>query len=196
MCVIYRFYHLCGHTHRIITFPCRHTLFALKMYPSLEDGILSPPPVSSPAYHRPICVFDTVDSTEEVRLFPTLCARCEQVCVISEWLNRTPGGRFEVIRAWNKKHRLEVRTKGMFESEIAIPKCFDHERDTESDATAAEAYRAAVEDQQSSTTLIDSPSRLYGNMSDSSLQQRIEALKFRVRERLAELMKGSEGGRR
>jgi hypothetical protein len=166
------------------------------MYPSLEDGNLSPLPVSGPAYHWPICVFDTVDSTEDVRLFPTLCAKCEQVGVISEWLNRTPGGRFEVIRAWNKKHRLEVRTKGMFESEIAIPKCFDHERDTESDATAAESYRAAVEDQQSSTTLIDSPPRLYGNMSGSSLQQRIEALKFRVRERLAELMKGSKVGGR
>lgn len=196
MCVTYRFYHLCGHTHRITTFPCRYTPFALKMYPSLEDGILSPLPVSGPAHHRPICVFDAVDSTEEVRLFPTLCAKCEQVGVISEWLNRTPGGRFEVIRAWNKKHRLEVRTKGMFESEIAIPKCFDHERDTESDAIAAESYRAAVEDQQSSTILIDSPPRLYGNMSDSSLQQRIEALKFRVRERLAELMKGSKAGGR
>lgn len=193
MCITYRFYHFCGHTHRIITFPCRNTRMALKMYASPEDEILSSLPVSSPASHQPTCVFDTADSAEEIRLFPTLCTKCEQVGVISQWLNCTPGGRFEVIRAWNKTHRHGVRTERTFESEIAEPKCFDHESDTESDATAARSYRTAVENQHSSIMLIDPPSRPprpYGGRPNSScLAQKIESLKSRVRERLAEQTK-------
>jgi hypothetical protein len=107
MCIKYRFYHLCGHTHRITTFPCTYTPKPIKLHPLPEDRVESSSPGS--IYCPLICLSDPADSPEETRLFPTLCAKCEQVGVISEWLHCTPGGRFEVIRAWNKTHRPELR---------------------------------------------------------------------------------------
>ena len=164
---------------------------------SREDETLSSLPRSGPAYHHPTCVLDMADSAEEVRLFPTLCAKCEQAGVISEWLGHAPGGRFEVIKAWKNTHRHEVRTKRTAESVVADPNCFDHESDdTESDAAVTSSYETALEDQKSSTILTHSPPRLdplprpSGSKLDlSSLSQKIESLASRVRERLAELTK-------
>jgi hypothetical protein len=170
---------------------------AFKKGRSLEDEILSSLPRSGPAYHHPTCVLNMADSAEEVHLFPTLCAKCEQAGAISEWLGHAPGGRFEVIKAWKNTHRHEVRTKRTAESVVANPKCFDHESDdTESDATATSSYETALEDQKSSTTPTHSPPRLnplprpYESKPNlSCLSQKIESLAARVRERLAELTK-------
>jgi hypothetical protein len=197
MCTTNRFDHLCGHTYRIITFPCRRSRMAFKKGRSPEDETFSSLPRSGPDYHHPTCVLDMEDSAEEVRLFPTLCAKCEQAGVISEWLGHAPGGRFEVIKAWKNTHRHEVCTKWTAGSVVVNPKCFDHESDdTESDATATSSYETALEDQKSSTTLTHSPPRLNplprpsGSKPDlSCLSQKIESLASRVRERLAELNK-------
>jgi hypothetical protein len=156
MCIKYRFYHLCGHTHRITTFPCTYTPTPIKLHPLPEDKVESSSPDS--ARSPLICLSDPADSPEETRLFPTLCAKCEQVGVIGEWLRRTPGGRFEVIRAWNKTHRPEFRKQSTLESEIAELESFNHEAsETGSDTIAAESDKMAVADKQSSTTLDDSP---------------------------------------
>jgi hypothetical protein len=121
------------------------------------------------------------------------------VGVISEWLHRTPGGRFEVIRAWNKSHRPELRKQPTLESEIAELESFHHEAsETGSDAIAAESDKTAVADKQSSTTLDDSSLPLKitsgsrtgkAGIDISSLQERMVALKSRVRARIADLRK-------
>src|ERR1700733_7175431 len=152
MCIKYRFYHLCGHTHRIMMFPCTHTPTPIKLHPLPEDKVESSYPGST---CRPfICLSDPADSPEETRLLPTLCAKCEELGVVSEWLHRTPGGRFEVIGAWNKTHRPELRKQPTLESEIAELQSFNHEAgETSSDAIAAESDKTAAADTQSSTTL-------------------------------------------
>ena len=163
---------------------------AFKRGRSPEDEALSSLPSSWPAYHHLTCVLDMADSAEEVRLFPTLCAKCEQAGVISEWL-------VQVNKAWKNTHRHEVRTKRTAESVVADPNCFDHESDdTESEAAVTLSYETALEDQKSSTTLTHSPPRLNplprpsGSKLDlSTLSQKIESLASRVRERLAELTK-------
>jgi hypothetical protein len=184
MCTTYRFYHLCGHTHRITTIPCTYTPPPLKLPPLPEDEVVSPPPGLA---HRPLltCPSDPADSPKEIRLFPTLCAKCDQVGLISEWLNRTPGGRSEVIRAWNKTHRPELHT---LESEIAEPESFDSDT-----ATAVSSNRAvsAVAEQQAASTLVDSPPACAKPASRtgtdlSSLRERMAVLKSRIQGRIAE----------
>jgi len=197
MCITYRFYYLCGHTHRITTFPCTYTPKPIKLHPLLEDKVESSSPGS--AYRSLICLSDPADSPEETRLFPTLCTKCEQVGVISEWLQCTPGGRFEVIRAWNKTHRPELRKQPTFNSEITELESFNHEAgETDSDARAAESDKMAVADKQSSATLDDSSlcvkttsaSRTgKAGIDISSLQERMVALKSRVQARIADLRK-------
>lgn len=197
MCITYRFYHLCGHTHRIITFPCTYTPKPIKLHPLPEDKVESSSPGS--AYRPLICLSDPADSPEETRLFPTLCAKCEQVGVIGEWLHCTPGGRFEVIRAWNKTHRPELRKQPTLNSEITELESFNHEAsETGSDAKAAESDKTAVADKQSPTTLDDSSQYIKitsASRTDKagidifSLQERMVALKSRVRARIADLRK-------
>jgi hypothetical protein len=188
MCIKYRFYHLCGHTHRITTIPCTYTSTPIKLHPLPEDKVESSSPGST---YRPFtCLSDPADSLEETRLFPTLCAKCEQLGVVSEWLHRTPGGRFEVIRAWNKTHRPELRKQPTLESEIAELESFNHEAsETSSDAIAAESDKTAVADKRSPTALDDSPLRIKitsGSMAGkagidiTSLQERVVTLKSRV----------------
>jgi hypothetical protein len=195
MCIKYRFYHLCGHTHRITTFPCTYTPTPIKLHPLPEDKVESSSPASA---CRPlICLSDLADSSEETRLFPTLCTKCEQVGVISEWLHRTPGGRFEVIRAWNKTRRPELRKQPTLESEIAELESFNHEAsETGSDVVAVESDKTAVAHKQSSMTLDDSPLRIKITSASrtgkagteiSSLQERMVALKSKVRARIADL---------
>jgi hypothetical protein len=195
MCIKYRFYHLCGHTHRITTFPCTHTPTLIKLHPLPEDKVESSSPGST--CHPFICLSDQADSLEETRLFPTLCAKCEQLGVVSEWLHRTPGGRFEVIRAWNKTHRPGLRKQPTLESEIAEPESFNHEAsETGSDAIAAKSDKTAVADKQSSTIPGDSPLRIKitsgsitgkAGIGITSLQERVVALKSRVWARVADL---------
>lgn len=195
MCIKYRFYHLCGHTHRITTIPCTHAPTPIKLHPLPEDKVESSSPGST---CRPfMCLSGLADSPEENRLFPTLCAKCEQLGVISEWLHRTPGGRFEVIKAWNKTHRPELRKQPTLESESAELECFNHETsETSSDAIAAESDKTSVTHKQSSTTLDDSPLRIKitpgsitgkAGIDISSLQERVVALKSRVWARIADL---------
>jgi hypothetical protein len=108
--------------------------------------------------------------------------------VISEWLHRTPGGRFEVIRAWNKTHRPELRKQPTFESEIAELESFNHEAGRiGSDAVAVESDKTAVADKKSSTTLDDSSLRIKTGIDISSLQERVVALKSRVWARITDL---------
>jgi hypothetical protein len=195
MCVKYRFYHLCGHAHHTTTFPCTYTPKPTKLHPLPKDKVGPSSPGS--AYHPLICLSDQADSPEETRLFPTLCAECEQVGMISEWLHCTPGGRFEVIRAWNKTHRPELRKQPTLKSEIAELESFNHEAsETVPDARTAESDKTAVADKQSPTTLDDSPLRIKITSASrtgktgidiSSLQERIVALKSRVQARIADL---------
>ena len=192
MCTTFCFYHLCGHTHSITTFPCTYTPTPLKSHPLPEDEVLFPSPGS--IYRPQDCLLDSADSPEEIRLFPTLCARCEQVGVISEWLDRTPGGRFDVIRAWNKAHRPALCKQPTLESEVAELESFDDvESDTGSDATTVDSEKTAFADEQSATTLIDSSPRTKparrNRTNMSSLRERMVALKARLRERIAELKK-------
>jgi hypothetical protein len=190
MCITYRFYHLCGHTHRITTLPCAYTP---TLHPLPQDAALSSHP--GPVYRTLKCLADPEDSPEETRLFPTLCAKCKQVCIISEWLNRTPGGRLEVIRAWNKTHRPGMRREVTLESEITELESFDEEDgDTGSDATAVRSDRTGVTEKESSTTLVESPprhkpaSKPHKIRADiSSLRERMVALNARVRQHTAEL---------
>lgn len=195
MCIKYRFYHLCGHTHRITTFPCTHAPTLIKLHLPPEDKVESSSPGSA---CRPlICLSDPADSPEETRLFPTLCTNCEQMGVISEWLHRTPGGRFEVIRAWNKTHRPKLRKQPTLESEIAELESFKYEAsETGSDTIATKSDKTAVADKQSSTTLDESPLRIKitsGSITSkagidiSSLEERVVALKSRVWARIADL---------
>jgi hypothetical protein len=196
MCVTFRFYHLCGHIHRISTFPCTYNPTPLKPHPLPSEGRHPASPGS--AYRPLVCLSDLADSPEEIRLFPTLCKKCEQVGIISEWLGRTPGSRVEVIRAWNNTHRPEISKQRTIQNEIAELESFDvEEGDSGSDATKVKSERTDIVDQQSSTMLVDSPlqakpaSRSQRIGTDSSwLRQRIEVLKTRVRECLAELKKG------
>lgn len=196
MCIKYRFYHLCGHMHRVTTFPCTYTPKPIILHPLPEDKVESSP---GSAYRPLVCLSDPADSPEEIRLFPTLCAKCEQVGVVGKWLHCTPGARFEVIRAWNKTHRPELRKQPTLKSEIAELECFNHEAsETGSDVRAAESDKTAVADKQSSTTLDDSPLCIKITSTSrtgevgidiSSLQERMMALKSRIRARIADLRK-------
>jgi hypothetical protein len=195
MCVKYRFYHLCGHMHRITTFPCTHTPTLITLHPLPKDKVESSSPGST---YRPFTsLSDPADSLEETRLFPTLCAKCEQLGVISEWLHRTPGGRFEVIRAWNKTHRPELRRQPTPESEMAELESSNHEAsESSSDAIAAESDKTAVADKRSPTILDDSQSCIKitsgsvtgkAGIDITSLQERVKALKSRIWARVADL---------
>jgi hypothetical protein len=176
------------------TFPCIYTLALLKLPPLPEDNVESS---SLGPGHRPlICPSDPADSPEVSRLFPILCTKCEQAGVISEWLRRTPEGRFEVVRAWNKTHRPERREQTTIESKIAELESFSHETSkTGSDTIAAEPEKMAVTGKQSSTAIDDSPLCIKttsgsitgkGEIDTSSLREQMVALKSRVQARIAD----------
>ena len=157
MCIIFRFYHLCGHVHRVTTFPCTYAPTQPNLQPRPEDELASSQPGS--LYRPPVaCLSDPAESPEKIRLFPTLCAKCEQVGVICEWLDRAPGGRFDIIRAWNKTHKPQLHKVPKLESEIAELESF---KDMSNDDTTTSLYSDETDalDQQSSTTLVNSPHR-------------------------------------
>ena len=192
MCITFRFYHLCGHTHSITTFPCTYRSSQDKAQPLPKDEAASSS--LGNAYHPVTCPSDPTDSSEEIRLFPSLCAKCEKVGVISEWLDRTPAGRFDAIRAWNTMHRPELRKQSTLESEIAELENFDGvDSGTGSDVTAVNSHETVVADQISSTTLASSP--LHNRASSrpsmtgtdiSSLQERMAAVKIRLEKLIAD----------
>ena len=198
MCITFRFYHLCGHIHRVTTFPCTYTHTQPNLQPRQKDE----PPYSSPgSFYRPrlTCLSDPTEPPEETRLFPTLCAKCEQVGVICEWLDRTPGGRFDVIRAWNQTDKPQPHKLPTLESEIAELESFDG---VGSDGATASLYsdETVAPDMQSSTTLVGSPprteasSRSHRTRTDiSSLRERMAALTARLKERMAHLRQERRG---
>lgn len=194
MCITYRFSHLCGHTHRVATFPCTFTYTLLSLYPLLEDEVLSyPEPRLACGPHT--CLSDPAGSPEETRLFPTLCATCEQVGIISEWLNRTPGGRVEVIQAWNTIRRAEPRQQPNLGNEITeLASYADAAIGPAPGRGTVKIQSADDADDSSTANTFDSVSQASPVSSSertttdlSSLRQRLQALKSRVCQRITEL---------
>ena len=98
MCQTHTFHHLCGHAfppvpltiiqcsdsiHRLLTTPTGHN----------QSHVLCP------------------DTDARTEVMPTLCATCNEVGAISEWLERKPEARFEMVRAWNEETRRENAAK-------------------------------------------------------------------------------------
>ena len=172
MCITYRFYHLCGHIHRTSTLPRTYILnpVALSLIP--EDKISSTQASDNPKA-------DCTITAEEIRLFPTLCTKCEQAGVISEWLSQTPGGRFEVIRAWNRAHR---RQKEGLEGEIEELERFDDEDEVCGSETVVESDVTAVDEEDDAFPKVPSPApRSKAQGPDMvSLREKIAALTSRI----------------
>jgi hypothetical protein len=197
MCIRYRFYHLCGHTHRITTSPCAYTPAPLRLQPVPKGDAVSSSPGSPSPCRSPTCLSCPADWLEEIRLLPILCAQCEQVGVISDWLGETPGSRFEVVRAWSKKHKPDLHKQPTLESDIAELEISNRDdRNLDSGSTATDLDMIVSVDQQSLTTRTDSveptkpmlTSRLHETTAGaSSLRARMAALKVRVIGSIAEL---------
>ena len=57
--------------------------------------------------HR--CCQDQINFPE-IKLKPTLCADCEKVGMISEWLKTEPSMKYEIVKAWKQSQRKAEST--------------------------------------------------------------------------------------
>jgi hypothetical protein len=157
MCRVFTFHHFCGHVHSTHTLPC----------PSPTAFTSSPPACHSPSNPdsdskvlspSPSCA----DTTQEPHLYPTLCATCKEIGIISDWFACEPSKRFEAIMEWRKLDGRESGRKRTW----STPDAGEAARDTENCAKDASEVLEEMPFIQLSD--LQSSSSEEGSRSDSS----------------------------